>query len=119
MRNSWKERIISALAIGIFVFISECIISKLFESRDDWLSYSIIWSISWAVGYFISKTITTMDESLWKIIGVDLVIIFFAFIILTFVLGVVCDMTNWGKIVSDIIASFGMSMIINNKWKRD
>lgn len=119
MRNSWKERIIGALSIGILIFMFECITSKLFKGRDDWLSYSIICSISWAVGYFISKTITTTDESLWKIIFVDLFIIFFAFIILTFVLGVVCDMTNWSKIVSDIIFSFGMSMIISNEWKRD
>lgn len=119
MRTSWKKRIFGAVCLGILVFIFECVLNKLFECREDWLSYSLIWSISWAVGYFISKTITTMDERLWKIIGIDLIIIFLASMILAFVLGVVCDMANWGEIVGNIIASFGISMIIYNKWVRD
>lgn len=119
MRTSLKERIISSLFVGVFLFITLCVIHKLFIGKADWLSYSLVWSIAWTIGHFVSKTITTMEESIWKILGYDLIIIVVAFILLAFVLGVLCDMASWGETVSNIMVSFGMSMIVNNKWIRD
>jgi len=117
MRSSWKKRIINALVIVIFLFITECVFTKLIFDQEDWLSFSLINSISLLVGFFISETITTKHKSIWKIISIDLKIIFIAFIMLAFVLGVVCDMKNWGEITCNILVPFGLSMIINNNWK--
>lgn len=119
MRTNVKERIISSLITGVIIFMALCVAYKLFTGKEDWLSYSIIWSSAWTIGLFISKTIvdTFLDESIWMIIKIDLAIILVVFILVAFVLGVVCDMANCKKNIADITISFALSMLTNIRRK--
>ena len=119
MRTSLKERIFSALFVGVLLFMVECVMYKLFLDRSNWLAHSAIWSTAWAVGHFVGKTMTNLEERLWKIVLFELLIVFLVFILLAFIFGVICNMASWLDLVSTITVSFGVSTIINNKWIRD
>lgn len=62
MSNSLKIRILDALVVALCSFIIFAIIYKEFLIKENWFSFSIIWSISWAVGRFVSKSIDTLEK---------------------------------------------------------
>lgn len=119
MRTSVKERIFSALFVGVSLFIIECVLYKLFLHRSDWLTRSAIWATAWAAGHFVGKTMTNAEERLRKIVLLELLIIFLVFILLAFIFSVICNMMSWLELVSTITTAFGVSTIVNTKWIRD
>ena len=119
MKNDWKERLVVAIFVGVIIFMMSCVSYKLFFGEADWLSRSVIWSVCWSLGYFISKNITAINCRLWKILGYDLIIIFMVSILLMFFFGVILNMADWNEIVFSFMWPFGLSLILNNKWIRN
>lgn len=121
MSSSLKERIVNALLIGVSFFIYLSVIYKLFDYREDWLTFSIMWSISWAIGYFVSKTLAevTADESIIKVILFEALISFVVALVMSFIIGVIIRLSNWDYVVSNICFPFTVSLLINNKWKKN
>ncbi len=119
MSSSLKERIISALSFGVIFFIFLCVMYKLFDYREDWLPFSLMWAISWSIGHFVSKTIAeeTADESI--IIFFEALISFVVALVMLFITRVIISLSNWDYVVSNTCAPFLVSLLINNKWKRD
>lgn len=107
MRSSLKERIVDSLSLGVLLFIFLLIVHKFYTKMDGVVAYSAIWCIVWSLGCFISKTLSNREESLWKTIGFELIIILIAF-----VFGFIFNIPNW----KDFVLSFGLSILINNKW---
>lgn len=116
MSKSIKDRIIGSLAVGAIIFIILCVVHKLFNHREDWLFYSAIWAIPWAIGYFISKAQILKVKKIWKRIIYKLVIIFLVFILTAFVFGVLLNLQIWQYFVSSITISFGFSILWNGNW---
>lgn len=116
MRSSLKRRIVSSLSTGVLAFIPLCVMYKFFLCKTQWLLYSVIWSIAWMVGHFVSKTLATIEESVWKRLGIDCVIILLIFLSMAFIFNVVCGMADWPDIVYVITFSFGISTIFNNQF---
>ena len=114
MRNSFKKRIINALFLGILIFVTLC---NLFGSKGEAKYFFLILSILCAAGSFISETLTTMNESIWKIISIELLIIFLEFIILAFVFGIVYDITHWFRMAFIFTIPFALSIIVSNKFR--
>lgn len=121
MSNSLKERIISALLVGVIFFMFLCVMYKLFDYREDWLPYSLMWAISWSIGHFVSKTMAeaTANESIIKVILFEALISFVVALVMSFITGVIISLSNWDYIVSNTCVPFAVSLLINNKWKRD
>lgn len=121
MSNSLKERIISALLVGVIFFMFLCVMYKLFDYREDWLPYSLMWAISWSIGHFVSKTMAeaTADESIIKVIFYEVVILFVVALVMSFITGVIISLSNWDYVVSNTCIPFAVSLLVNNKWKRD
>lgn len=120
MSSSLKERIISALCVGGLLFIMLCVIYKLFNYREDWLSYSATWAIFWAIGHFVAKSIALLDEtSIGKILLLEAIIVFLVAMFMAFIFGVIIELPTWKDLIADTCIPFGAALLINNKWKRD
>ena len=121
MSSSLKERIISALLVGIILFMFCCVMYKFFAYREDWLPYSLMWAISWSIGHFVSKTMaeTMADESIIKVILFEALILFVVALVMLFITGVIISLSNWDYVVSNTCVPFAVSLLINNKWERD
>lgn len=121
MSNSLKERIIIALLVGVIFFIVLCVMYKLFDYREDWLPYSLMWAISWSIGHFVSKTMAeaTADESIIKVIFYEVVILFVVALVMSLITGVIISLSNWYDVVYNTCIPFAVALLINNKWKRD
>lgn len=116
MKYSLKYRIIYSMSIGIFLFVLECVLYKLIGNNPEWLSISLLWSIPWAIGVFVSKTLANHIKSLRKVICIEIAIVFVLLILLLFVLGVVFEVAEIIKFIYFIIMSFSMALLINNDW---
>lgn len=121
MSNSLKERIISALLVGVIFFMFLCVMYKLFDYREDWLPYSLMWTISWSIGFFVSETMAeaTADESIIKVIFYEVVILFVVALVMSFITGVIISLSNWNYVVSNTCIPFAASLLINDKCERD
>lgn len=121
MSSSLKKRIISALLIGVIIFMFLCVMNKLFVYREDWLPCSLMCAISWSIGQFVSKTIAeeTIDESINFVIFFEALILFGVALVMAFITGVIIRLSNWDYVVSNTCIPFAVSLLINNKWKRD
>ena len=109
MSSSLKRRIGEALLLVVILFMVMSICYKLLLPREDWLSYSIIWSICWALGHFVAKSIATIfDKGIGYFLLVDLVIIF-----------VVISLPTWKEFLGKTVAPFSIALVINSNWKRD
>ena len=116
MSSSLKRRIGEALLFLVILFMVISIDCKLLLQREDWLSYSIIWSICWALGHFVAKSI---DKGIGYFLLVDFVIILGVLIVVTFIFGVVISLPTWKEIIVKTVVPFGIALTINNNWKRD
>ena len=120
MSSSLKRRIGEALLFLVILFMVISIDCKLLLQKEDWLSYSIIWSICWTLGRFVAKSIATMvDKGIGYFLLVDLVIIFLVLIVVTFIFGVVISFPTWKEIISKTVIPFGIALVTNNNWKKD
>ena len=120
MSSSLKRRIGEALLLVVILFMVMSICYKLLLPREDWLSYSIIWSICWALGHFVAKSIATIfDKGIGYFLLVDLVIIFVVLIVVTFIFGVVISLPTWKEFLGKTVAPFSIALVINSNWKRD
>lgn len=121
MSNSLKERVISALEVGIMLFMALCVIYKLFYYREDWFAFSLMWAISWTIGHFVSKSMAevTADVGIIKVIFFEALISFVVALVMSFITGVIISLSNWDYVVSNTCVPFAVSLLINNKWKRD
>ena len=118
MSNSLKKRIIIALLVGFILFMIFCVKNKLFDYREDWLIYSLMWSISSSIGYFVSKTIAKATSGK-HLIFFEALISFFVALVMLFIIGVILSLSNWDYIVSNTCIPFTVSLFINNIWKED
>lgn len=109
MSKSLSARIFDALGFAVVNFV---IISIL--SNFVWLTFSILWSISWAIGRFVSYSIATLKKSTKFIVILELVIIAAAFLVGAFVMGVWLNIAQWKDIFLETIIPFGASIIITN-----
>ena len=120
MSSSLKRRIGEALLLVVILFMIMSICYKLLLPREDWLSYSIIWSICCALGHFVAKSIATIfDKGIGYFLLVDLMIILVAIIVVTFIFGVVISFPTWKEILGKTVVPFGFALVISNNWKRD
>ena len=112
MSNSLMRRILSALVFAIVNFIIFSIMYKLFFYREDWISFSIMWSISWAVGRFASQSIDTLEKSIWsEIIKYILIIVIVSFLD-AFILSILFKITQWKDILLSTAIPCGLGFII-------
>lgn len=118
MSNSLMKRIFDALGFAVVNFIIFSVMYKLFLYREDWLSFSIVWSISWAVGRFVTQSIATLEKGIWFNIMTDVVIIVTVFILGAFVMGVLLDIAQWKDILASTLVPFGLGLIITNIFKK-
>lgn len=114
MSNSFKKRFIKALGTAIYHFIVCFILYRFIIFITDWLYYSIIWSISWAMGLFISECIATLNKPLRFNIIIDTLIILTLLLFLMSSLSVFIffKFITWNLIII-IVFTFGLSIIIN------
>ena len=121
MSSSLKERIISALFVGVFLFMMLCIANKLIDYREDWLSYSAMWAICWAIGDFVGTSFSLIltDESIWEILIYKLALIFCLGVIVTFIVGILMNLPTWKDILTNICLPFAVAFLINTKRKRN
>ena len=112
MSSSLKRRIGEALLFAVLLFMLISIDCKLLLQKEDWLSYSIIWSICWALGHFVAKSITMFDKGIGYFLLVD-------FVIILGVLFVVISLPTWKEIIGKTVVPFGIALAISNNWKRD
>ena len=113
MSSSLKERILAAASIAVISAIILCVFYRLIFYREDWLSYSIVWSISWAIGYFIAKSINTLEKGIWINLIIDsIIIIVVAFFVEAFIIGVPIEYRK--EIFIKIMVPFSISLIIFN-----
>ncbi len=119
MSSRLKERIIESLGFAVTNFMVFAIIYKFFLPREDWLAFSIIWSISWTVGRFTSQCIGTLKKSRWSNLLIDVGIIVAEIIVTIFIMGVVLEVTAWKEILMNIVIPFGIALILNNTFMKN
>lgn len=121
MSNSLKERIISTLLVSVTFFMANYIMYKLFDCREKWLTYSLMEAISWAIGDFVSRTISEVTANKIKVILFEVLISFVVALVMLFITRVISSVSNWYwyDIVLNIYVPFQVSLLINNRWKRD
>lgn len=114
---SVKEKLIGSVAVGSILFMMLSIIYKLVDNKPNWLPLALIWSLAWAVGYFVAKTISDLDMGNIKSVEIYILITIVVGIIASFVLGVVCNFSNWIDIaLGRITLSLFVSLLVNHKW---
>ncbi len=111
MSSRLKKRIIESLKFAVSLFMVFAIIHKFFLPREDWLAFSIIWSISWTVGRFTSQCINTLKKSKCSNLLITVRIIVDAILV---IMGVFLEVTAWKEIVINIIIPFDIALILNN-----
>lgn len=121
MSSSLKERIINALLVGVLFFMTLCVISNLIFYREDWLSYSAMWAICWAIGHFVGNSFSLIltDESVMKILIYELALIFLLGVIVAFIVGILMNLPTWKDILANTCIPFAVAFLINTKWKRN
>ena len=118
MSNSLMKRILDALGFAVVNFIIFSVMYKLFLYREDWLSFSIVWSISWTVGRFVTQSIAILEKGVWFNIITDVVIIVIVFILGAFIMGVLLNIAQWKDILASTLVPFGLGLIITNVFKK-
>lgn len=118
MSNSLMKRIFDALFFAVWTFIVYIVIFKLFLHREDWLSSSMVLSISVAIGYFVAQNIATLEKGIRFNIMIDVVIIVTVFILGAFVMSVLLDIAEWNAILANALVPFGVSLIATNTFKK-
>ena len=118
MSNSLMKRILDALGFAVVNFIIFSVMYKLFLYREDWLSFSIVWSISWTVGRFVIQSIAILEKGVWFNIITDVVIIVIVFILGAFIMGVLLNIAQWKDILASVLVPFGSGLIITNVFKK-
>ena len=105
-----KRRICEGLLLFVCMCIILCIIYKFLLVREDWLSYSIMWSISWSVGVFLGRLFQKKYRIGYLII-INISIILIAFSVEALVFRVILDMSTWKEIICETLFPFGLSLI--------
>lgn len=120
MSYSLKERIITALLLGVTSFMLLSVIYKLLFCSEDWLSISLMWAISYSLGFFVSKTMIEMTakEGIIQVLLYEVVIILFVALVMSFIIGVIINLSNWDYVVINTCIPFAIALLTNNKWKR-
>ena len=106
-----KRRICEGLLLFVCLCIILCGIHKFLLDREDWLSYSIMWSISWSFGVFLGR-LFQKKYGIGYLIIINILIIFIAFIVEAFVFRIILDMSTWKEIIYDTLFPFGLSLIL-------
>ena len=114
MSNSLMKRILNALGVAVMNFIISSVTYKLFLYREDWLSFSIAWSISLTVGRFVTQSIAILEKEGMVCIIIDVVIIVIVFILGAFIMGVLLNIAQWKDIFNSTLVPFGLGLIITN-----
>lgn len=99
------------------------IVTKTFLKYEDWLFLSVVYFLSYFTGYMIMFVLNACENdkiiqfekksALGKKILKSIAIIFWTWMILTFVLGVVLNISNYFKLIRIIIIPFGVSILLN------
>lgn len=104
------------------------IVTKTFLKYEDWLFLSVVYFLSYFTGYMIMFVLNALENNntsykkiiqfekkseLGKKIIKSIKIIFWAGMILAFVLGVVLNISNYFKLIRIIIIPFGVSILLN------
>lgn len=123
MRTSSKERILEALFVGFLIFMLESITYKLVSPRIDWLSYSLFWSISWAIGHYCGRTVIAKskenpaDYNIFAMLVFELAIVIFVTLVTAFVSGVLLNLANWNEITFRVGMAFIISLTVNSAFE--
>lgn len=103
MSEDWRKYLVKSVCYAIALFIANCVIFKLLIGQTNWLEMSIIWSLSYASGYFVGKTFRLTFEKAFTIT-------FSILVILAFLFGVVLNMQDWYVIDIKLSLPFILSM---------
>ncbi len=114
MSKSLSARIFDALVFAVVNFVIFSIFFKIVFNREDWLTFSILWSILGAIGRFTSYSIATLKKSTKFILILELVIIVAAFLVGALVMGVWLNIAQWERYLLETIIPFGSAIIITN-----
>lgn len=113
------KRLGNVLLVGVILFITLAVMHKLLMKDEDWLYASAMWTIFWMIGSFIAKSFNETNSGIKETIQYNVILIFLVFVVSAFVVGVLLDKSTWLKIVAEITIPFGMSLLVNSKWKSD
>ena len=113
---SLKNRILSSLAIAVVTFVVLNICYTTFVVREDAFSLSLTCALSWAVGYFVAKTINALKIELVKrlLIMLVLIAIIFATAEINLFVFPECE-----RIIEWITISFHYALIWGICWTKD
>lgn len=103
MSKDWRWWLFKSIIYAIAFFIVDCVVFKLILGQSNWLEMSIIWSISYALGYFVGKSFRL---TFWKAFTITISIL----VIFAFIYGVVLDMQDWYEIDVKLSFPFIMAM---------
>ena len=110
MSNTLKNRFLVSLGIVVCSVFILCFICKVLMHREDWLSYTIAWSIFVAIGYFISQSIETLEQNQWKKFVECLAIIVVSYFVVVFIIGVLLKLSNWEQIICKTVLPLDVSI---------
>lgn len=117
MSKSLKKLLVKALLLGAIFFMGLSVYYKLFDYKEGWFTYSLMMSVSWAIGYFVSKTISeNMNKGIIEVIFVEVVISFCVIVVMLFIIGVIISLPHWKYVFANTCVPFVISLLLNNKW---
>lgn len=114
MSRRLKRRIKNALVSCLIISILFCFVYRFIWYRADWLTFSILWPLSWVTGWFISGSLTDLKRSLLFNVIAEILILVVAFNIGTFIFSVLCGFFNWEYWLSITYVPFGLGIIITS-----
>ena len=112
MSNTLKNRFLVSLGIVVCSVFILYFICKVQLHREDWLSYTIAWSIFVAIGYFISQSIETLEQKQWKKFVECLAIIVVSYLVVVFIIGVLVKLSNWELIIGKTVLPMNASIFV-------
>lgn len=122
MSNSLKNRFFLTLLLGVLTFVSFCILYKLTLYTESWFYKAIFYSIFWALGFFVSRTLATKKHKITYnifayiiiVVVLEVIISFFALLTTLLVTKVIFHLQNWNYIFSNTCFPFIESLFVSN-----
>lgn len=111
------KRIFEVALTGLFMFIALSVMLKLVLGNENWLVAAGIWAAAWIVGSIVALLFCKISAGTITLFLYNVGVITFVLITLTFILGVVLNLTGWEEIVSNISIPFAMAIFVNSKVK--
>lgn len=108
------KRIVKVVISAIFMFIALAVLNKLFLEKETWLYDATIWTIAWTIANCIAKVLWTFGIDSRTNVLISIVVIAIAFLMLSFVFGVIFNYEEWKSAVAEVMIPFGMSIIVHS-----